>query len=229
MRSQRGTIDVWVFQHSRLTIPMLYMREVLSQSERERVEKIRSSNMRLSYLQAKFAFRTILAAHLHVPARELQITVSRFGKPRLPASDIEVSQSHSQDWSAVAVSAMGLIGIDIERWRPLANCRELARHIMTDQEVRIFEGVSRDPVRKFLELWTRKEAILKCAGHGLGQDPRTFHAGWDEQTVQFRGLPYYLNALPIRRQLVGHIASHFPQQIIMRTLPSQLDGQPQLA
>ncbi|WP_192258585.1 4'-phosphopantetheinyl transferase family protein [Mesorhizobium caraganae] len=200
------------------------MREVLSPPERERAEKIRHSDLRLSYLQAKFAFRTILAAHLHVPAGDLQMTVSRFGKPRLPARDIEVSQSHSQDWSAVAVSAVGLIGIDIERWRPLANCRQLACHIMTDQEVRSFEDIPRElSARKFLELWTRKEAILKCAGHGLQQDPRTLHTGWDEQTVQFGGLHYYLNALPIRAQLVGHIASHYPQQIIMRTLPLQLD------
>lgn len=151
------------------------------------------------------------------------MTVSRFGKPRLPAHDIEVSQSHSQDWSAVAASAMGLIGIDIERWRPLANCRQLACHIMTDQEIRIFEDIPHElSARKFLELWTRKEAILKCAGHGLQQDPRTLHAGWDEQAVQFGGLQYHLNALPIRGELVAHIASHYPQQIIMRTLPSQL-------
>lgn len=200
--------------------------EVLSPTERERAERIRHSDLRLSYIQAKFAFRTILAAHLHVPEQDLQMTVSRFGKPRLPARDIEVSQSHSQDWSAVAVSAVGLIGIDIERWRPLANCRQLARHIMTDQEVRRFEDVPRElSARKFLELWIRKEAILKCVGLGLQQDPLTLHTGWDEQAVQFGGLYYYLNALPICGQLIGHIASPYPQQIIMRTLPSQLVDQ----
>ncbi|WP_287347208.1 4'-phosphopantetheinyl transferase superfamily protein [Mesorhizobium sp.] len=203
------------------------MREVLSPAERERAEKIRHMDMRLSYLQAKSAFRIILAAHLHVPPRDLQMTVSRFGKPQLPAHGIEVSQSHSHDWSAVAVSAVGLVGIDIERRRPLANCRQLACHIMTDQEARVFEDTPSElTVRKFLELWTRKEAVLKCVGLGLRQDPRGLHTGWDEPAVQFGDVQYYLNALPVCGQLVGHLASHAPQKIVMRSPPSQLDAWP---
>ncbi|MGX9120926.1 4'-phosphopantetheinyl transferase family protein [Mesorhizobium sp. BHbsci] len=205
---------------------MRQMLKVLSPVERQRAGKFRDIDLRLSYLQAKFAFRTILAAHLHVPPSDLQVTVSRFGQPRLLEHDIEVSQSHSYDWSAVALSALSLVGIDVELWRPLPHCRQLACHIMTDQEARTFREIPQELcARKFLELWTRKEAILKCAGYGLQQDPRTVHAGWDEQVVQFGGLHYFLNALPIRGKLVGHIASHYPQQIIMRTLPSQLDGQ----
>lgn len=118
-----------------------HLREVLSPAELERAKKIRHSGLRLSYLQSKFAFRSILAAHLHVSPTDLQMAVSRFGKPRLPAYDIEVSQSHSQDWSAIAVSASGLVGIDIEHWRPVPNCRQLARLIMTDQETNSFEEI----------------------------------------------------------------------------------------
>ncbi|AZO18854.1 4'-phosphopantetheinyl transferase superfamily protein [Mesorhizobium sp. M2A.F.Ca.ET.043.05.1.1] len=224
---QTGTIDVWVFRHAQLTIPTLHMREVLSPAERERAEKIRHSDLRLSYLQAKFAFRTILASHLHVPLRDLQMTVSRFGKPLLPAHNVEVSQSHSHDWSAVAVSATGFVGIDIEHWRPLANCPQLACHIMTDQEAMTFEAIPSElTARKFLELWTRKEAVLKCAGLGLRQDPRGLHTGWDEPAVQFGDVRYYLSALPVCGHLVGHLASHAPQKIIMRSLPSQLDAWP---
>lgn len=224
---QTGTIDVWVFRHSRLTIPTLDMREILSPTERRRAEKIRHMDMRLSYLQAKCAFRIILSAQLHVPLRDLQMTVSRFGKPQLPAHDIEVSQAHSHDWSAVAVSTLGFVGIDIEVWRPLANCRQLACQVMTDQEARVFEDIPSElTVRKFLELWTRKEAVLKCAGLGLRQDPRGLYTGWDEPTVQFGDVQYHLNALPVCGRLVGHLASHAPQKIIMRSLPSQLNAWP---
>ncbi|MGX5806228.1 4'-phosphopantetheinyl transferase family protein [Bradyrhizobium sp. Arg314] len=222
---QTDTIDVWVFRHSQLTMPMLHMREVLSPDERERAQKIRHLDLRLSYVQAKFAFRIILASHLRIPPRDLPMTISRFGKPRLSAHDIEVSQSHSHDWSAVAVSALSSVGIDIEHWRPLANCCQLASHIMTDQEARFFEEIPQElRAQKLLEFWTRKEAVLKCAGLGLHKDPRCLHTGWDEPTAQFGGLQYYLNALPVRGQLVGHLASHNPQHIIMRCLPSQLDA-----
>lgn len=92
------------------------MHEVLRPAEWEGAERIRHLDIRLSCLRAECAFRIIPSAHLHVPLRDLQMTVSRFGKPRLPALDVEVSQSHSHDWSAVAVSALSLVGID--GWRP---------------------------------------------------------------------------------------------------------------
>ncbi|WP_404926347.1 4'-phosphopantetheinyl transferase family protein [Mesorhizobium sp. ORM16] len=215
-------MHVWVFRHSQLAVPMLQMREVLSRVEQERAEKIRHFDQRLSYLQSKFAFRTILAAHLHVPPRDLQLTVSLFGKPRLLGHDIEVSQSHSYDWSAVAVSASGLVGIDIEHCRPLPNCRQMAGHVMTDQEARSFREIPQElRARKFLELWTRKEAVLKCVGLGLHQDPRSLNTGWHEPAVQFGHLQYYLNALACGR-LIGHVASHKPQQFLMHGLPPQL-------
>ncbi|MGX5851917.1 4'-phosphopantetheinyl transferase family protein [Mesorhizobium sp. PL10] len=137
------------------------------------------------------------------------MTVSPFGKPQSPAHGIEVSQSHSRDWSAVAVSALGLVGIDIEHSRPLANCRQLACQIMTDQEARLFEDTPCEfTVRKLLELWTRKEALLKCVGLGLHQDPRGLHTGWDEPAVKFDDVQYYLYPLPVCGQLIGHLSSH---------------------
>ncbi|WP_352567625.1 MULTISPECIES: 4'-phosphopantetheinyl transferase superfamily protein [unclassified Mesorhizobium] len=135
-----------------------------------------------------------------------------------------MSQSHSHDWSAVALSASGLVGIDVEHCLPLAICRQLASHIMSDQEAKTFEATPRQLCeRKFLELWTRKEAVLKCAGFGLHQDPRGLHTGWDGPAVQFGDVQYYVNALPCG-QLVGHLASQNPQQIIMNSLPPQLEA-----
>lgn len=55
--------------------------------------------------------------------------------------------------------------------------------------------------------------MLKCVGLGLRQDPRGLHTGWDEPAVQFGGVQYCLSALPVCGQLVGHLASHNPQQI----------------
>ncbi|WP_352849165.1 4'-phosphopantetheinyl transferase superfamily protein [Mesorhizobium sp. M0767] len=116
-----------------------------------------------------------------------------------------MSQSHSHDWSAVALSASGLVGIDVEHWRPLANCRRLACRIMTDQEARTFEATPPHLCeQKLLDLWTRKEAVLKCSGFGLHQDPRGLNTGWDQPAVQFGGVQYYLNPLPVCGQLVGH-------------------------
>jgi hypothetical protein len=38
--------------------------------------------------------------------------------------------------------------------------------------------------RAFLELWTRKESLLKGLGTGLARDPATLEVGWGAEAVQ---------------------------------------------
>jgi hypothetical protein len=58
--------------------------------------------------------------------------------------------------------------VDVEPLRPVRDLQALARHVLTDGELRLGLG---DDQTSFLRHWTRKEALLKALGTGLLLDP----------------------------------------------------------
>jgi 4'-phosphopantetheinyl transferase len=63
-----------------------------------------------------------------------------------------------------------LVGIDVEASTvEMASVTDVARRSFSERE---YDAVLRapDPCRVFLELWTRKEAVVKAMGVGMAQD-----------------------------------------------------------
>ena len=114
----------------------------------------------------------VLARHLAVEPGSLTLERTRLGKPELVGSPFRASLSHSGAATLVAVAEGRDVGVDVERLRPGAERWALVDHVLTDGERRRLEGVPRDRrADAFLATWTRKEALLKAAGLGLGVDP----------------------------------------------------------
>jgi 4'-phosphopantetheinyl transferase len=109
-----------------------------------------------------------------IPAALLQWNVTKLGKPFfLNAPGFHFSISHSRD---VALLAFGHnpVGADIEHPRPYREA--FGRRFFTENECAYIESATLNAVRnyRFLEIWTRKEAYLKCLGVGLHMPLRSF-------------------------------------------------------
>lgn len=92
--------------------------------------------------------------------------------------DVGFSVSHSRDWVIVAVSSSEPLGVDLECLDPLAEGDDLAEQVLTVAERRHYDGLPLADRRDWLyRAWTRKEAALKAAGHGLRIDPRQVEVG----------------------------------------------------
>lgn len=74
---------------------------------------------------------------------------------------LSFSLSHSGGYAACAVSARP-VGVDLEEIRPL---RPALLGILSEEE-RAWMG---DDAARFAQLWTAKEAMLKCRGAALGR------------------------------------------------------------
>lgn len=87
------------------------------------------------------------------------------GAPCLPDyPELAVSISHCRRAVAVAVSPEGRVGIDVECRRKVSD--SLMERVCTPDEVAAVRAAA-DPAMAFLQLWTRKEAVLKMRGTGI--------------------------------------------------------------
>ena len=127
------------------------------------------------------AARTVCARYVDRP---FAIGRSPLGKPYVSGGEVEISVSHTEGATLVAV-ARRAVGIDIERVRPLPDLDALAAASLGDGEARALEDlVDGDRVASFYRFWVRKEALLKARGCGLAVDPRAVDTtqgvpGWE--------------------------------------------------
>ncbi|MFF9196489.1 4'-phosphopantetheinyl transferase family protein [Streptomyces sp. NPDC014779] len=113
--------------------------------------------------------RALAAGLLGVPEPEVLVGREPSGRPRLggAAGGLRASVSHVRGLTAVAVSRVGEVGVDVERLRPLP-AAALARRWFTGAEGRwVAARPQEEQPAAFLGLWTQKEAVGKALGTGL--------------------------------------------------------------
>ncbi|MCQ2283521.1 MAG: 4'-phosphopantetheinyl transferase superfamily protein [Bacteroidales bacterium] len=176
-----------------------------SEAEVQRLLPLVSAQRRERALRHKFCFgqyaclksyemlAQLLVEQNLVPAvenglPELQFAFLEHEKPYLPAfPDVHFNISHCKQAIAVAVHE-GPVGIDVETIRPEPDA--LIRKTMNEAECRHIAS-SVDPKAAFVELWTKKEAVLKFRGTGIIENLQNVLAGpYRIITLNEGGKPY---------------------------------------
>ena len=102
-------------------------------------------------------------------------------KPRLVTDEtVDFNLSYTAGGVVCAVSRHWRVGIDLERHRPLSPAALSAR--FTAAEWALLE-THPDPERAALDLWVRKEAVLKAHGSGLSVAPELVDVTQEVATV----------------------------------------------
>ncbi|MCD9026223.1 4'-phosphopantetheinyl transferase family protein [Cohnella silvisoli] len=134
-----------------------------------------------------------------------------YGKPYLDGiNDIHFNISHSGDWCVCAVSECP-VGIDVEQIREQR--LEWTNAYLSSEEwddLRIKRGAER--LKRFYEIWTRKESYVKCLGRGLSLGLGTFSVVGESVN---RLLPYRLQGLrldDLHQAAICTSLSSFPEQ-----------------
>lgn len=145
----------------------------MSEEERERASRLRFEAHRRRFVAAHGFLRGVLARHLGCAPNAVGIVSD--GKPRLAAdAALRFNLAHSDAFAICAVALEREVGVDIERVRRLGDADRLARSVLSERERSelVRWGATRID-EAFLTAWTRKEAVLKARGEGLGRDPAT--------------------------------------------------------
>ena len=139
---------------------------LLDEPESARAARFRSPEARDRFVAGRALLKTVLGARLGRPPAVVRLRIEPSGRPELldPEACLHFSVAHSGVRVVVALAERE-VGVDIERLRPLPDALDLARRFFDASEAAALEA---EPAERrsaaFLELWTRKEALLKARG-----------------------------------------------------------------
>ncbi|MFD5857227.1 4'-phosphopantetheinyl transferase family protein [Streptomyces chartreusis] len=169
--------------------------DVLGEEERRRAAALREP-LGSYFTAARVAVRTVLGELLGVPGGDIVLGNRPcpgcgdpgHGPPRVvwPETSLWISLSRAEHYGALAVSTAA-VGVDIETHRP-ADLPGLSRDTLAPAEAAWLDGFTdpRERLLGFYRCWTRKEAVLKAVGVGMGVDLRRWDTvpGTDRGTVR---------------------------------------------
>lgn len=184
---------------------------LLDAQERARAARFRFDRDRCTYVLAHAMWRVVLGVLLDLDPGEVPLQFLPTGQPHLPGTGLATSLSHSGPVVLIAVGRVGALGVDVERWPPRVSMEALLTVICAPEEcgaLHALPGEQRE--LNLLQLWTRKEALLKAWGSGLGQAPASFCAPPDaivDPPQGLSGVPCRVIDLALSGDQVGTLAA----------------------
>ncbi|MCW5900570.1 MAG: 4'-phosphopantetheinyl transferase superfamily protein [Flavobacteriales bacterium] len=146
-------------------------RASLDPVEMERAARFRFDVDRERFIIAHGLLRKLLADHLDARPADLRFDRGPYGKPFIKGVDLRFNLSDTKDALVVAIGGEVEIGVDVETMARTVDHMAVGEHYFTPEEVEVIASAP-EPKRRFLEYWTRKEAVLKASGVGIMDDLR---------------------------------------------------------
>lgn len=140
-----------------------------------RIERMRAADDRKRSVAGEMLARRAISEWCKILPEEVVFERGEFGKPFAKNLPVEFNVSHSGELVVCAVDDAP-IGIDVERIRDI-DWRS-AKFVCTEEELSYMCGKNmeaedfkipptQEMLRRFFEIWTAKEAWVKCAGTGM--------------------------------------------------------------
>lgn len=188
----------------------------LDSGERARAEAMRAASTRNEWMAARVGLRLRAARYLGLPPREIVVSREGHGKPRLVPDALRHNLSHGGGWILWAFTARGELGVDLEAWRNNLRIGDVARRFFHPGEAEALRALPECERRAaFLDLWTRKEACLKCQGLGLHGRLDQFRFAWRPGGwLAVEQCDTHLRPLPAPAQCAAVLASDFPPESV---------------
>ena len=141
----------------------------LSAEEQKQAERFRFEKDAIHWQACRAALRVVLGQALGIPPEAVAFEFGEFGKPSLspPEDGLHFNLSHCRDLALIALCRDGAVGVDLEpaeRATSLLGCEDAFCH---PDEI---AGLPADEVPRaamLMEIWTKKEALLKALGTGF--------------------------------------------------------------
>lgn len=167
----------------------------LGDQEREKAARFHFQVDRYRYGFFHQTVRSLLASVLPSPVRpeQLHFDTGEFGKPTLrDFPNLHFNLSHSKDLASLAMCTAGPVGVDLEMFDSEFPVREIAREYFVGGERTAIDHAPDDSerTRRFFQIWTAKEAVMKVTGLGMNLEPRSIELSLDPISANPEGFHY---------------------------------------
>jgi 4'-phosphopantetheinyl transferase len=156
---------------------------LLDADELERAARFRFDHDRQRFIIGHGLLRHVLSELLNMSPGAIRFARGPHGKPYVQDAGLHFNFSDTKDAILIAVSEGAELGVDVETMARTVDHMAVGEHYFTPEEVADIRDTP-DPKRRFLELWTRKEAVLKASGVGIMDDLKVLRVNTPQQTVE---------------------------------------------
>jgi 4'-phosphopantetheinyl transferase len=151
---------------------LLRCRSLLDDDERGRASRIRHKETQRSFVMVRSGLRVWLGRYLSIEPSAIQFVHGDKGKPRLagtePDHGLVFNVSHSGSCGLIALACDTALGVDVEKFRAMANLDGIAERCFSAGELAYWQTLPLEHRQQaFFALWNFKEAFVKATGEGI--------------------------------------------------------------
>lgn len=165
-------IELWWATLQDLAAHRERLERLLDPVEQQRAQRFRFAHDRERFVLGHGALRHVIGSALGEKAGALRFMRGPFGKPSIDGPPVHFNFSDTKDAILIGLCNEHDIGVDIETMARDVDHHAVSEHYFTSEEVEAIRKDGDGSKRKFLEYWTRKEAVLKASGVGIMDDLR---------------------------------------------------------
>jgi 4'-phosphopantetheinyl transferase len=150
---------------------------LLDDAEANRARRFVRTRDEHRFVLAHAALRVLLGRALEAAPERVAYEYGENGKPFLARGlgSLQFNMSHAGEIGLVAMCRHRPLGVDVEEVRELANALDIAEQNFSAAEQAVLRSLPRaEQHAAFFRCWTRKEALLKAMGEGIGAGLDTF-------------------------------------------------------
>jgi len=140
----------------------------MSPPELRRLATMQHPRARAEFLTGRWLIRGILGRLLGMEPTAVRLLETEAGSLSVEGEPFVFNLSHTDGLVALATSAHGELGVDVEWSARRGRTVELAERYFAAPEIEALRALPEEAQRpRFFQLWTLKEAYIKARGLGL--------------------------------------------------------------
>ena len=145
---------------------------LIAHDKKARLDNYKSDMDKKLGLYADLLVRVAICQDLNIENSDIEFGTNDYGKPFLTSNqDYYFNVSHTHNMIAAAISN-NPVGVDVEEIKEID--LGIAKRFFTGQEQNYIDKSQNNIYERFFEIWTKKEAYIKCTGKGLSAPLNSF-------------------------------------------------------